>query len=234
MLSRMRRFALLLMGLSGLTPLMGAPLGPSEVVVVFNSEVADSAKLAEIYRDARKIPAANLIGLKMPVTADISRADYISTIQNPLRLEFDKRRFWQRAKDSNGDIGPVANKIRVLVMMRGVPLRILAVPAAKDAKEAPADPIGGRDDAAVDSELALFGIEGAPIKGVLNNKYFKSEKSISEADMPSLILTARIDAASMATCERMIHDAVDTEAVGLWGRAYVDIANKYPEGDKWL
>ena len=240
MLSRMRRFALLLMGLSGLTPLVGAPLGPAEVVVVFNSGVADSAKLAEIYREARKIPADHLIGLKMPVTPDISRADYISTIQNPLRLEFDKRRFWQRAKDSNGDMGPVANKIRVLVMMRGVPLRILAAPEAKDAKEAkeakeaPANPIGGRDDAAVDSELAMFGIEGTPIKGVLNNKYFKSEKSISEADMPALILTARIDAASMATCERMIHDALDTEAIGLWGRAYVDIANKYPVGDHWL
>ena len=242
MLPRMRKFVPLLLAVSGLTPLPAAPLGPSEVVVVFNSAVPESVKLAAIYRDARKIPADNLIGLKMPATVDISRADYVSTIQNPLRLEFDKRHFWQRAKDSNNTVGPVANKIRVLVTMRGVPLRIQAAPEPKDAKEAKEEkvandakgPVGGRDDAAVDSELAMFGVEDVPIKGVLSNKYFKSEKSISEANLPFLVLTARIDAVSMATCERMVHDAVETEAIGLWGRAYVDIANKYPEGDKWL
>ena len=234
MLSRMRYFAVLLMGLSGLATLTGAPLGPAEVVVLFNTAVPESVKLADIYRTARLIPADNLIGLKMPVSPDISRADYISTIQNPLRLEFDKRRFWQRAKDPNGIIGPISNKIRVLVTMRGVPLRIQPEPESKPPKVAAKDPISGRDDAAVDSELAMFGIEGLPIRGVFDNRYFRSEKSIGEANLPVLILTARIDAASMATCERMIHDAVETEAGGLWGRAYVDIANKYPEGDKWL
>ncbi|MEI6656219.1 MAG: TIGR03790 family protein, partial [Verrucomicrobiota bacterium] len=64
--------------------------------------------------------------------------------------------------------------------------------------------------------------------------YFRNEKSISEANLPFMVLTARIDAPSMATCERMIRDAVETETTGLWGRAYVDIANKYPLGDKWL
>ena len=230
MLGRMRTFALLLLGLSGLAPLVGAPLGPSEVAVLFNTAVPDSVKLAALYREARDIPAENLIGLKMPVAADISRADYIATIQNPLRQEFDKRHFWQRAKDANGIIGPVANRIRVLVTLRGVPLRIQPQPETKPAK----DPISGRDDAAVDSELALFGVEGLSPKGVFENRYFRSNKSISEARLPLLVLTARIDAASLATCERMIHDAVETEAGGLWGRAYVDIANKFPEGDKWL
>ena len=234
MLSRMRYFALLLMGLTGLAPLPAAALGPDEVVVLFNTAVPDSVKLAAIYRESRNIPAGNLIGLKMPLTADISRADYVATLQNPLRLEFEKRRFWERGRDGNNVILPVSNKIRVLVTMRGVPLRIQPEPETKPAKDAPADPISGRDDAAVDSELAMFGVEGLPIKGVLANKYFKSETPITKANLPFLLLTARIDAASMATSERMIHDAVETEANGLWGRAYVDIANKYPDGDKWL
>ena len=234
MLGRMRCYALLMLGLSGLAPLAGAPLGPAEVVVLFNSAVPESAKLAQIYCTARLIPADNLIGLKMPVTPDISRADYISTIQNPLRQEFDKHRFWQRSKDAKGIIGAVANKIRVIVTMRGVPLRIQPEPETNTPKEAAKDPISGRDDAAVDSELAMFGLEGVPIKGVFENRYFKNEKSIGEANLPLLVLTARIDAASMATCVRMIRDAVETETGGLWGRAYVDIANKYPEGDKWL
>lgn len=241
----MWKFALLVMALSGLGPLADAALGPAQVVVVFNSAVPESVKLAATYREARDIPAENLIGLKMPATQDISRADYITTIQNPLRLEFEKRGFWTRAKDSNNMTGPVANKIRALVTMRGVPLRIqpepVPPPQPKDpkdpkdpAKEVPNNPIAGRDDAAVDSELAMFGVEGLPVKGVMDNRYFRNEKSITEANLPFLLLTSRIDAASMATAERMIHDAVDTEAAGLWGRAYVDIANKYPEGDKWL
>jgi len=246
MLPRMWKSVALVIGLSGMGPLPGAPLGPNEVVVVFNSSVPESLKLAAIYREARNIPAANLIGLPMPVTPDVSRADYVSTIQNPLRLEFEKRGFWVRGKDRSNLIVPVSNKIRVLVTMRGVPLRIQPVPepapepAPKDAKnakppnEAPNNPVAGRDEAAVDSELALFGVEGVPIKGILDNKYFQSEKSIGEASLPFMVLTARIDAASMATCENMIHDAVETEAAGLWGRAYVDIANKFPEGDKWL
>jgi len=234
MLGGMRCCALLLMGLAGLAPLAGAPLGPAEVVVLYNSAVPESVRLAEIYRNARFIPADNLIGLKMPLSADISRADYISSIQNPLRQEFDKRRFWQRFKDPNGIIGPVSNKIRVVVTLRGVPLRIQPEPESKPPKEPAKDLISGRDDAAVDSELAMFGLEGLSVKGEFDNRYFKSEKSISEAKLPLLVLTARIDAASMATCERMIHDAVETETGGLWGRAYVDIANKFPEGDKWL
>ncbi|MEI6675035.1 MAG: TIGR03790 family protein [Verrucomicrobiota bacterium] len=238
MLPRMRKFALLLLGLSWIAPLMAAPLGPNEVAVVFNSAVPESAQLAKLYSETRKIPAANLIGLPMPITADISRTEYNATIQNPLRLEFEKRGFWQRAKDPNQMLVPVSNKIRVLVTLRGVPLRITAEPKPEpkpgEPKAGPTNPIADRDEAAVDSELAMFGVEGVPLMGVLDNKYFKHAQSISEANLPFMVLTARIDGPSMATCERMLRDAVETEATGLWGRAYVDLSNKYPMGDKWL
>ena len=32
----------------------------------------------------------------------------------------------------------------------------------------------------------------------------------------------------------MIRDAIEVEETGLWGMTYVDIANKYPQGDQWL
>jgi uncharacterized protein (TIGR03790 family) len=230
----MRKFVALLLGWCGIASLAAAPLGPNEVVVVFNSAVPDSVKLAAIYREARKIPEGNMIGLKMPAAPDISRAEYVSAIQNPLRREFDKRGFWKRGKDSGALTIPVANKIRVLLTLRGVPLRIKPEPKPKGFKEDPKNPVADRDEAAVDSELALFGVEGLPLKGLSDNKYFKSEKSITEARFPFMVLTARIDAPSLATCERMIHDAIDTEASGLFGRAYVDLANKYPQGEKWL
>lgn len=235
MLPRMRNSALVWMGLLfALTPVSAAPLGPAEVAVVFNTAVPDSVKLAKLYADTRKIPAANMIGLKTPVTADITRADYNNTIRDPLRAEFDQRQFWQRGKDASDTLLPLANKIRVLVLMRGMPLRIQPDAKPKDFKNDPKDPTSGRDEAAVDSELSLFGVEPLPTIGILENKYFKKDMPITEARLPYVMLTARIDAASTATCERMIRDAVETEAAGLWGMAYVDIANKYPLGDQWL
>ncbi|MEY5019465.1 MAG: hypothetical protein RLZ22_553, partial [Verrucomicrobiota bacterium] len=99
-----------------------------EVAVLYNSAIPDSAKLAEIYRRARGIPEENLIGLDMPQVPDISRAEYEEKIAAPLRAEFDRRQWWQRGRDREGLMVPRANKIRVLVTMRGVPLRIKPTP----------------------------------------------------------------------------------------------------------
>lgn len=236
MLAGMKKFALVLLMLAGLPSAVSAAISPESVAVLYNSAVPESVKLAEIYRVARGIPQENLIPLEMPLTADISRRDYESFIQIPLRDAFDQRGFWKREKDRNGLILPVVNRIRVLVTMRGVPLRIQATPKPKPAEgePKPSDPVAGHDEASVDSELAMFGAEGLPIDGVLQNKFHLSEKSISKEQLPYLVLTARIDAPRMTICERMIRDAVEAEKTGLWGRAYVDIANKFPQGDQWL
>lgn len=209
------------------------------VAVLYNAAIPESAKLAEIYRRARGIPEENLIGLDMPQLPDISRADYDLKIAGPLRAEFDRRGWWQRGRDRDGLMMPRSNKIRVLVTMRGVPLRIQptpkpAPPADKASEKPTANPFLGRDDAAVDSELAMVGIEWLPLEGGLANKFYRSDKSWSQVDMPFLMLTSRIDASSYGICDRMIKDAVEVEKTGLWGMAYVDIANKFPQGDQWL
>jgi uncharacterized protein (TIGR03790 family) len=215
-----------------------AEISPGAVAILYNSADADSKKLAEIYRLARSIPVENVIGLKMSEKSDISRAEYNQTLRDPLRDEFTKRRWWRRQADGQGLTMPIENKIRVLVSMRGVPLRIEQSPPPQAKPGEPpkpaADPIAGHDEASVDSELAMFGVDGVPTEGVLQNKFYKSEQTITDAKMPFLVLTARIDAATVKTCERMIRDAVETERTGLWGRAYVDIANKFPQGDEWL
>lgn len=208
------------------------------VALLFNTRIPESRKLAETYAAARHIPAENLIGLEMPVTPDISRVEFDSTILKPLRAAFDSKRWWSRAKDRQGILVPTRNKIQVLVAFKGVPLRInqspQPIPAPQPTDKAAADPFKDRDEASVDSELAMFGVEGLPLVGPLKNAYYQSKVGFSKSSMPFLVLTARIDAASFATCERMIRDAVETETTGLWGMCYVDIANKFPEGDKWL
>lgn len=238
----MRLTAICALLLTGFPVAMAVPPAPApapeSVAVLYNTAVAESEKLASDYLQARGIPGANLIGLEMPTGQDISRQEYETSIAGPLRAEFDRRGWWKRAKNPQGVLLPTQNRIRVLVTIRGVPLRVRPEPKPKPGETAPAaapeQPFKGRDDASVDSELAMFGVEGAPLEGGLDNRYYKSDQTIADADMPYLVLTARIDAASLATCQRMIRDAVETEKHGLWGMAYVDIANKFPQGDAWL
>jgi uncharacterized protein (TIGR03790 family) len=215
--------------------MMQAAISPDQVAILYNSTVPESAKLAEIYREARGIPEENVIALDLPPRADITRDDYERSLLKPLRRRFEALGWWKR-QSQGGVTMPVISKIRVLVTMRGVPLRIQPIPkpAPKPGDPPPANPMAGHDEASVDSELAMFGVEGLPTDGVLQNKFYQSDKAISEANVPFLILTARIDAPTFETCERMIRDAVEVEKTGLWGRAYVDIANKFPQGDGWL
>ncbi len=236
------RVLVLVMALRALVaPLAADTLPPSAVAILYNSAVPESRQLAEFYCAARAIPTQNLIPLAMPVTPDISRADYEKSIRKPLQAEFDRRGWWRRARDAAGLTVPVTNQIRVLVTLRGVPLRIQAVPrpappppTQATAPAPPPNPFVGRDEASVDSELAMFGVDTLPLDGVLQNKFYQSSQPLMKTDLPFLVLTARIDAASIATCQRMIRDALETEKSGLWGMAYVDIANKFPLGDQWL
>jgi uncharacterized protein (TIGR03790 family) len=237
----MRAFAVGFMLMAAMARLLKAMPAPESVAILYNSDIPESRKLAEFYQEQRGIPATNLIALPMPRTQDISRADYRKTIEAPLRAEFDRRGWWKRGKDAGGLTLPVINRIRVLVTVRGVPLRIsqTPVPAPTPQKPGappspPANPFNGHDEASVDSELAMFGVDGVPIEGFLQNKFYQSKNTIQSGDFPFLILTARIDAPSYETCERMIRDALETEKTGLWGMAYVDIANKFPQGDQWL
>ena len=207
-----------------------------QVLVLFNKSNPESARLAEIYQTARSIPASQVLGLEMPQKADITRAEYESSILTPLRNHFTDSGWWTRSRDPQGLLLPTENHIRAIVLMRGVPLRIQPGPVTppKPGEAPPTDLVSPRDEACVDSELALFGIENLPTKGILKNAFFESTKPLSEMNAPYLVLTSRIDAPAYVICKKMITDAVETEKHGLWGRAYVDVANKFPQGDQWL
>ncbi len=229
-----RIVALCCLWISGWAAAGAREINPDSVAILYNSAAPEARQLAEFYRKARNIPEDNVIGLEMPVAADISRADYVAKIQKPLRYEFERRAWWSRGEDAGGLRLPTSNDIRVLVLIRGVPLRIQQGPVPAGFTPPANDPVAGRNEASVDSELAMVGVEGTPMEGALKNAYYQSEKPISEAALPFLMLTARIDGASAETCRRMITDAIEAEKTGLWGRAYIDLSQKYPMGDQWL
>jgi uncharacterized protein (TIGR03790 family) len=99
---------------------------------------------------------------------------------------------------------------------------------------APANPASIANEAAVDSELAVLSWDGQSVNGPLPNAYFQSKTGFAEASLPFLMLVGRIDGPSFAICQRMIADAVAVEKSGLWGRAYCDLAQFYPQGETWI
>jgi len=219
----------------GISTALSQHLEPSQVLIIYNKANPDSKKLAEFYQVARKIPDDQILGLTLPIQQDISRDEYETTILTPLRDHFTKQNWWKRSTNPNGIVRPTENRIRAIVLMRGVPLRIKADPSqAPKAGTPDTQVMAMSDQASVDSELALFGVETLPTISSIPNDFFKSEKPLAEAKLPHLILVNRIDASGFDVCKRMITDAVETEKRGLWGNAYIDIANKVPQGDQWL
>jgi uncharacterized protein (TIGR03790 family) len=230
--------AFLLFGFALAAPLALAekPLAPA-TIVVFNQDVPESVELAKFYAQKRGIARDHLVGLSVSRTEEISRDEYDMMIRNPLRAAFKERKWWTLDEPREGKTTVASNSIRFVAVMKGVPLKIRA--ADNYAGDKPgAAPIGNRNDASVDSEIAALGAFTDQISGALPNPYFKSYRAMAEVDNSAVLLVCRLDAPDAATVRRMIVDAIEMEKTGLWGRAYVDGAHNtgggLGAGDKWL
>ena len=73
-----------------------------DVLILFNKADAESANLAEAYREAREVPASQLLGLDIPLKADITRGEFDATILNPLRAHFDAKKWWRKGLNPEG------------------------------------------------------------------------------------------------------------------------------------
>ncbi|MGZ5537650.1 MAG: TIGR03790 family protein [Chthoniobacterales bacterium] len=206
-------------------------------IVVFNSNLPESAELAKFYAQKRGIAGDHLIGLACPRDEEITRDDYDRTIAEPLREIFRDRNWWTFHNAPDGRRTVASSSMRIVALMKGMPLKIHAAenyPGDKTGEGA----IGTRNEASVDSELATLAANRREISGVIMNPYFQSYRSIRDANESALLLVCRLDAPTAATVRHMITDAVETEKKGLWGRAYVDGAHNtapgFEVGDRWL
>jgi uncharacterized protein (TIGR03790 family) len=212
------------------------PLAPA-TIVVFNKDIPESVELAKFYAQKRDIARDHLVGLSISKTEEISRDEYDTMIRDPLREIFKERSWWKLNEPRGGPITVASNSIRFVAIIKGVPLKIRAAadyPGDKPGRP----PIGNRNDASVDSEVAALGAFSDQISGPLSNPYFQSYRAIAEAENSAVLLVCRLDAPQVATVRRMISDAVETEKTGLWGRAYIDGAHNSTGGlgvgDHWL
>jgi uncharacterized protein (TIGR03790 family) len=207
-------------------------LEPADVVVISNKAVPESRAVAEHYLAKRKVPRENLVELDLPAGEDISRADYEAKLAGPLRAALKDRK----------------DRVKVLLTVYGVPLRVgpkqptdadkaeiaRLGPRIEEAKKAGDQKTvaelglrrhllsGGESQAAVDSELMLLwwpAYETA--RWVLNPLYWQVPEA-KRKEAPPVLLTARLDGPSPAIARRLVDDAVEAEAAGLKGKAYID------------
>ena len=198
---------------------MGQVEAHPEVAVIYNPAFPGSEALAKYYGEMRGVPADHLIGLKMALTDDVTRADFDEYLRDPLRAAFEKKGWWDGAA-----------RVRYVVIIRGIPFRI------KRTAQGPGQ--AKEDEASVDSELAVLGLPDAPLPGPFRNPWYdKADRFESFPANAKVLLPARLDGPDELTVRRMIDDAITVEKEGLYGRAVIDLALKtgaYQEGESWL
>ena len=224
-------------------PLRGEPPPSREAaatVVVYNDKDPDSVALAGLYAKKRGIPFTQLAGIEIEPREEITRDEFDLQIQKPLRDVFTERGWWRLAKNPDGGEFAAENKMRFMVLMRGVPLKIAAAAAYPGDQPAPAEmPVQLHTNAAsVDSELSLLGFHTRVITGPAHNPYYQRETPFLDAALPGMLLVCRLDAADVKTVRRMMDDALEAERVGLWGFCYADMRGLKDgglvQGDRWI
>lgn len=225
---------LLLLTLSARAQLIAEWDAAAEASVIFNPDFPGSAELASYYAEQRHIPRDRVIGLRCSQENSISRGEFESQLRGPLLQLFESRHWWNAEPPLPGkaltETATPDGKVRILVLMRGVPFQIRrATPKPKQSEE---------DEASVDSELTVLGLRKPPTKGGLRNPYFDQQRRFPHAQNSSgLLIVGRLDGPDDPTVKRMIDDAIYAEQTSLLGRAVIDLAQKngtYQEGEDWL
>ena len=220
-----------------------------EVIIVYNTRVPESKGVADYYAERRHVPASQIYGFPLSTNEDISRAEFRDELQKPLAAKLKKQKLWQIAptiihattnQPGRMEWKVVESKIRYAVLCYGVPLRIDKDPHLKEEGLESLRPELRRDEAAVDSELALLPMieDSLPLAGPLRNPVFTTTNSAMLHPTNGVLLVARLDGPSAAIARGLVDKALQAEADGLWGRAYFDLRNitdpNYKPGDDWI
>src|SRR3989338_2835800 len=125
-------------------PFAEAALESRDVVVVYNSAISGSKKVALHYQDKRNIPDENMCYVFASTNEYITRKEFENTIRDPLRIFLLKH--------------PRKDDLRALTLIYGMPLGIW-----NDPERPP------QNSASVDSELSLVLVRDFPLEHWLIN-----------------------------------------------------------------
>jgi len=240
--------ALLLLIGSGAVGLRAANPG-DEVIIVYNTRVPESKGVADYYAERRHVPANQIYGFPLTTNDIVSRAEFRDALQKPLAEALKQQKLWAigpaiiHATTNNParvEWRPLESKIRYAVLCYGVPLRIEKDPNLQEPGAEKLRPEVRRDDAAVDSELALLPLieEHLPLCGPLHNPVYTTTNAAMLHPTNGILMVARLDGPTPAIARGLVDKALQAEADGLWGRAYFDLRNikdpGYKLGDDWI
>ncbi len=221
-------------------PGLGAGSLASRVILLANRDDPESLRIAEHYAARRGVPWENIIALPMAQTETISWPEFVATIWQPVQDELVRRAWIDAIPMTLTD--PVGRKkyaigghrISYLVICRGVPLRIANAPELSAPRPPPFDRAELRtNEGAVDSELSLLTQTNYPVNGFVPNPLFQKDAPTGW-ERAAVVKVARLDGPTAADALALVDRAIFAERTGLLGRAYVDVANKHPDGDRWL
>lgn len=236
------------MWLLGSLALAAAERG-DQVVVVYNSGLPESKALAEYYAKARQVPTNQVFGFALSTNEVISRSEFRDSLQRPLADTLAKKRLWRISPENvpatatlpaHVNWHPVESKIRYAVLCYGVPLKIAPQPNLKEEVTEKMRPEMRRNEAAVDSELALLPLieQELPLAGPLRNTVYVATNTSALHPTNGILLVARLDGPTPQIARGLVDKALEAETNGLWGRAYFDIRNTsdpgYKIGDDWI
>jgi uncharacterized protein (TIGR03790 family) len=234
----------------GQVPVLDPQADGPQVVVVYNSQLPESRELAAYYAARRGVPTDQVFGFDLPTEETISRRDFQELLQRPLLqaletkglLSIDRPSPPSRRANPQAEPSPrvVAAQVRYLALCYGVPLRILPEPGLIDAAHARLPEQLRRNDAAVDSELALLpaSIQGLPLTGPITNPAYGRTNTADLHPTNGVLVVGRLDGPTVEIARGLIDKAMAAETNGLWGRAYIDlrgITNQNLQlGERWL
>jgi uncharacterized protein (TIGR03790 family) len=251
-----RRTAAFRLGIGACALLAGLGLGSlraanpgDEVVIVYNSRLPESRALAGYYAERRHVPASQIFGFDLPLGEEMSRAEFQTALQLPLAKKLEAEHLWH--------IGPqffpastnqparterivLESKIRYALLCFGVPLKILSAPELKEEKTEKLRPEMRRNEAAVDSELALLPLleEKLTLAGPLRNPVFSATNTSLLHPTNGVLMVTRLDGPSASIAQGLVDKAIQAETDGLWGRAYFDLRDtpdpNFKPGDAWI
>lgn len=235
--------AILYLPFSVLESVAGEDLA-QHVLVVANRNVPDSVKIAMYYAEKRGVPKEQICVIECPPSESITRSDYIKTIQLPVREFMEKKGLIRRepvigmGDEPRTALITVANKIRYMVLCYGVPVNIAPDPKLTEPDIQRWPEQFRRNEAAVDSELALVLAEYPKFGYVPNPLYNHPNPNSREPLKIPLILVTRLDGTNAEHARSLIDRALEGERFGLVGRAYFDgrgiKSGGYAIGDEWI
>ncbi len=239
---------LLLLGVLVPGPRLWADGLAQRVLIVYNEDVPESKPLADYYAQKRGVPADQVCAVHVRDAETITRREFDEQLRDPISrfmvrhglLTQEPRTVEDPFLGRMPSLQTVGCRISYVVLVYGVPLRIETdASLVERARDLNVRKEFKRDEASVDSELALLPTVTYSVLGPLSNPFFESTAESFDAPLNRrMLLVGRLDGPDPATVRRMIDDALTAEYYGLQGRGYFDaqgIHEKgYEAGDQWI